>query len=67
MYLYLSLFFSILHPDFPLALWVNQQWIPRSLGGDNTILYGQVIIGKTLNIPLTNLQENNMYTYLWYF
>ena len=54
-YLYFSVFLSVLHPDFPLALWVNQQGVSCGLGGDYTILYGQIIIGQTLDIPFTNL------------
>jgi len=37
--------FFVLDPCFTLCLRIDQQWIPGSLGNNDTILNGQVVIG----------------------
>lgn len=46
---------SVFDPDFALALRIYKQGISGSLCSDDTILYRQIVIGQTLDVPLSNL------------
>ena len=59
------IFFLLVHdPWFALGLWVNEQWIPGSFGYDDTILYGELITGQALQVPLTDLKMRGIPYYL---
>lgn len=46
---------ATLNPDLSLALGVNEQWVACCLGDDDTVLRGQLVIGKTFQVPLSYL------------
>ena len=54
-YLQVVLLLLLLDPIECLLLWINTQWIPTGLGGQDTILNGQLIRRETLRGPATDL------------
>lgn len=50
-------FFSVLHPAFPLVLWVDQQREPCGGCDNDAVLQWQLIIGQTLDVPFTDLKQ----------
>jgi len=47
-------FFHLLDPFVGLRLWVDEQWPSLGLGGDDTVLNGQLICRESLNAPFSN-------------
>lgn len=47
-------FFHLLDPFVGLRLWVDEQWPPLGLGGDDTVLNGQLICRESLNAPFSD-------------
>ena len=62
-YLKFIMLLSIFDPVFPLSLGVNEQWVSWSLGYNDTILCGQLIVRQTLEVPFTNLSKRNILHY----
>ena len=46
---------ATLNPDLSLALGVYEQWVACCLGDDDAVLRGQLVIGKTFQVPLSYL------------
>lgn len=47
-------FIFVLNPDLTLALRINHKGISTGVGHHDTILDGQIILGKSLDIPLSD-------------